>query len=147
MSDKITQITTHDSAMILDQAEGEYVEGWLRVYKRQVVRKLLDGVSVGATVISSDSFFSAPYFDFLILLDALAVDSGTALLLYVEVSDDGVNWYRLRDSDVDNIELSSSDGTQQKVALRGVCLSPYIRLSALADAASWTVTAKLVLNS
>ena len=142
----ITQIETYDSAMILDQEENEWTVGWLNVYKRHSIQKLLDALSVSTTAVYSDSFNCAPYSEFLLMADVTVPGAASILFIDVELSDDNAKWYRLEDTEVKDIQFNNADGSR-KACISGKCIAPYFRLKAIASAGTWTVTGKAVFNS
>ena len=142
----ITQIETYDSAMILNQEEGEWEVGWLNVYKRHSIQTLLNALSVSTTAVYSDSFYCAPYSEFLLMLDLTIPGSASILFVDVELSDDNSRWYRLEDEEVNVIQFNNADGSR-KVCVSGKCIAPYFRLKAIASAGTWNVTGKVVFNS
>ena len=142
----ITQIETYDSAMILNQEENEWEVAWLKVYKRHSTQKLLDALSVSTTAVYSDSFYCAPYSEFLLMADVTVPGSASILFVDVELSDDNAKWYRLEDTEVNTIQFDNGDGSR-KVCLSGKCIAQYFRLKALSSAGTWTVTGKAVFFS
>ena len=142
----ITQIETYDSAQIFNQEEAVWDIGWLKVYKRHKIITSYDVVSVSTSEKLSDSFYCAPYSEFLLLLNLTIPGSASILVFDVELSDDNANWFKLKDEEVLNIQFSNADGNQ-KVCLSGKCIAPYMRLKAIATAGTWTVTAKVVYIS
>ena len=142
----ITQIETYDAAQILNQAEAVWDIGWLKVYKRHKIIESFDAVSVSTSEKVSESFYCAPYSEFLLLFNLTIPGSASVLMFDVELSDDNANWYKLKDEEVKSIVFDNADGSQ-KVCLSGKCIAPYMRLKAIATAGTWTVTAKVVYNS
>jgi len=142
MSD-VTKIETYDSAMILDQDENVWETGWLKVYKRHKIVKLFEAFSVSTSDVKSVSFYSAPYSEFLFMLDVVIPGVASVIVFTPELSDDNANWYELKDPEALNIQLSNADGNQ-KLCLSLKCIAPYMRLKAIATAGAWTVTAKAV---
>lgn len=142
----ITMIETYDSAMVLDQAEGEWRQGWLKVYKRHKIVTLLDALSVGTTAVYSVSFYAAPYSEFLLLLDLTIPGVASVVIFTIELSDDNAKWYELKDTEALNIQYSNADGSlKNSISLK--CIAPYMRLKAIATVAGWTVTSKGVFIS
>ena len=146
MDVEITQIETYDSARIFDQEEDEWGLGWLTVYKRHKIEELFDVVSVSTTEKVSGGFYCAPYSEFLLMLNLTIPGSASVLMFDVELSDNNVDWYELKDTEALNIQFDNADGSQ-KVCLSGKCIAPYMRLKAIATAGTWTVTAKAVYIS
>jgi len=146
MEEKLTQIVTLASARILDLIEGEYEEGWLTVYKRQKTVIFHDAEAVSTTTINGETFYCAPYASFLFLIATVIPGVASNLVCWVEQSDDQVNWYKLEDDGLDDIGFQNGDG-DQKICISGVCRAPYIRVSALASAGTWTLTSKMIFNS
>ena len=146
MAVEITQIETYDSAMILDQEENEWGVGWLKVYKRHRTEKLLDALSISTTAVYSNSFYCAPYSEFLLMMDVTVPGSASILFMDVELSDDNAKWYRLEDTEVNNIQFDNGDGSK-KACISGKCIGLYLRMKALSSAGTWTVTGKAVFIS
>lgn len=143
---EVTMIETYDSAMILDQAENEWRQGWLKVYKRHKVVTLLDAFSVSTSVVYASSFYCAPYSKFLLLLDVTIPGVASVIIFTIELSDDNAKWYELKDTEALNIQFSNADGSL-KNCLSLKCIAPYMRLKAVATAGTWTVTSKGVFIS
>jgi len=141
MAIEITQIETYDSAMILDQAENEWTQGWLTVYKRHKIVTFHGALSVSTSSVSSASFYCAPYREFLLMLDVTIPGVTSVIVFTIELSDDNSKWYELKDTEALNIQLSNADGSQ-KICLSQKCIAPYMRLKAVASAGTWTVTSK-----
>lgn len=146
MAIEITQIETYDSAMILDQAENEWCEGWLKVYKRHKIITFHGALAVSTSSIASASFYCAPYSEFLLMLDVTIPGVASVIVFTIELSDDNAKWYELKDTEALNIQLSNADGNQ-KICLSQKCVAQYIRLKAVASAGTWTVTSKGVFIS
>lgn len=142
----VTMIETYDSAMILDQDDNVWEVGWLKVYKRHRIVKLLDALSVSTTEVKSVSFHSAPYSEFLLILDATIPGVASVIIFVIELSDDNAKWYELKDTEALNIQLSNADGNQ-RLCLSLKCIAPYMRLKAIATAGTWVVTSKGVFIS
>lgn len=146
MAELITLIETYDSAMILDQEENEWRQGWLRVYKRHKNVTFLGADSVTTSTIYSSSFYCAPYSEFLLLLDVTIPGVASVITFILELSDDNAKWHELKDTEALNIQFSNADGSV-KNCLSLKCIAQYIRLKAVATAGTWTVTGKGVFIS
>ena len=142
----ITQIETYDSAQIFNQEESVWDIGWLKVYKRHKIEEFFDALSVSTSAKYSDSFYCAPYSEFLLMLDVTIPGVASVIIFTVELSDDNARWYELKDTEALNIQFSNADGSV-KNCLSLKCIAPYMRLKAVATAGTWTVTSKGVFIS
>lgn len=146
MPEQPTMIETYDSAMILDQNENEWRQGWLKVYKRHKNVTFFDVDLITTSTIYAASFYCAPYAEFLLLLDVTIPGVASVITFAIELSDDNAKWYELKDTEALNIQFSNADGSV-KNCLSLKCIAPHMRLRAVATAGTWTVTGKGVFIS
>jgi len=144
MPAEITMIETYDSAMILDQEENEWSQGWLKVYKRQRTVDLFKSESISTTEKFSSAFLSAPYEKALMEINATAAAVASTLCIDVEFSDDNSNWYENEDIESRNIQLQRGDGNR-KLCVQCPVMAQYMRVKSIATAGTWTLTAKAIL--
>lgn len=89
----ITMIETYDSAMILNQEENEWEEGFLKVYKRHKNIQVVNGVTYTIGQYSyTDKIYAKPY-SRVGVFARKPTPSSDGLYVRLQASQDGVNWY------------------------------------------------------
>ncbi len=137
-----------DTAAVLDQRKSEWNDAYDTRYKRvQVVtfldKKVFDDV---AGTWTSDEFFCAPYSKFCFLNNVAWTLTPTSLQLYIEVSDDAINWYQKMDGPFGSYMYVPAQGAI-KDSVEGIINSTWVRVRAVVVGSSavnkCTLTSKI----
>ncbi len=142
---------TPEYIQVLDERTRDYITAWLRAWKKQETKRLINAVTFNAvtTTKTSDSIFVAPYSDFLLLINLDVTLAPTDITLSVEFSYDNINFFKYMRTPFGSLMYEDSAGDLLE-CIEGKILAPWMRVKAVATGttatALFTLTLDAVLN-
>ena len=151
MPEKPEQPTLGESALVWDYRSKKWIIAFRKDYKRQEAITFIDNVTFDnvTTTKTSDEFESAPYSNFLLLVDLAVTETPTNIVIDVEFSHDRVNWFKYMNGPFGDLRWEDSAGDKME-SISGAVLAPWIRIKATATgttaANKFTLTARAIFN-
>lgn len=151
VNDIIVSPEIPDQGRVFDNDMAEWDFGWQSFFRRQKTVKFIDAQVFNAVVgsVVSASFKCAPYTKFSLLINLAVANTPTDIVIRVDESENGIDWYQIMNGPFGDIRYEDSAGTKAE-SIQGKVNGSYMRIRATAtgtDATNtFTLTAKVMYN-
>ena len=137
-----------DSGKVLDRDINEWVSGWQTFFRQQKTIVFIDAKVFNdvLTSFTSSIFSCGRYRKFDLLTKVTDTGTPTDIVIHIDFSDNGIDWYKLMNGPFGDIRYSAASSPATEI-IQGIINSPYIRVRGVATGTTaanyFTLTSKI----